>query len=78
MDPKEILSELRNLYIAKSIIGPSENSIMEADDTVIIDKMTKKERSLKTKYVLSKRSLIGAIKIEEVEAAQQQVLKALN
>ncbi len=54
MDPKEILSELRNLYIAKSIIMPSENGIMGADDTVIIDKMTKKERSLKTKYVLSK------------------------
>ena len=39
MDPKEILSELRNLYIAKSIIVPSENGIMEADDTVIIDKL---------------------------------------
>lgn len=39
MDTKEILSELRNLYIAKSIIVPSENGIMEADDTVIIDKL---------------------------------------
>ncbi len=27
MDPKEILSELRNLYIAKSIIVPLENGI---------------------------------------------------
>lgn len=54
MEPKEILSELRKIYITKSILVPSQGGIIEEGDLFIVEGMTRKERSLKKEYVLSK------------------------
>ena len=45
-----LLTELREVYIAKKKLCDT----LDVDDVVMLDIMTKKERSLKTKYVLKK------------------------
>ncbi len=49
-----ILVELRQIFIHKSIILGGKNDIIEGEDAVMFDIMTKKERSLKKTYVLKK------------------------
>ncbi len=58
MEPKEILSELRKIYITKSILVPTQGGIIEEGDLFIVEGMTRKERSLKKNMFYPNTSLL--------------------
>ena len=54
VNPDHILLELKQIFVHKSIIQGGKDGIIDSADVVMIDAMTKKERSLKKEYVLKK------------------------